>query len=59
MRSSFIISPLNYVWIVTVYRHFPGQIEILDNKTIYKKGNEHDVSNYRLVSLLTSFSKMF
>lgn len=50
--SPFVSSSLNYICSKTLYRHFPRQMEILNNKTIYEKCNKYDVSNCRPVSLL-------
>jgi len=38
---------------------FPTQLEDSQIKPIFKKGNKTEKSNYRPISLLTSFSKVF
>jgi len=52
--------PLNYVCNETVSTGIlPDRLKYSIINPLYKKGNERDVSNYRPVSLLISFSKMF
>ena len=38
---------------------FPDRLKYAIVKPIYKKGGKQDISNYRPISLLTSFSKVF
>jgi hypothetical protein len=38
---------------------FPGRLKYAIVKSIFKKGSKQDISNYRPISLLTSFSKVF
>jgi hypothetical protein len=38
---------------------FPTRLKFSEVKPIFKKGNNNDTSNYRPVSLLTSFSNTF
>jgi hypothetical protein len=38
---------------------FPKELRYCQINSIYKKGDKTDVANYRLISLLTSFSKIF
>ena len=38
---------------------FPARLKFAEIKPIYKKGDKSKISNYRPVSLLTSFSKVF
>ena len=41
------------------YGHIPGQVKIRYYQTnLKKKRNAHDITNYRPISLLTSFSKV-
>jgi len=37
---------------------FPGRLKYATVKPIFKKGDEQDITNYRPISLLTSFSKI-
>jgi Notch-like protein len=38
---------------------FPTRLKFSEVKPIFEKGDKNDTSNYRPVSLLTSFSKIF
>jgi len=38
---------------------FPDRLHFLETKPIYKKGDKTLITNYRLISLLLVFSKMF
>jgi len=38
---------------------FPTRLKFSEIKPIFKRGDKNDTPNYRLVSLLTSFSKIF
>jgi Notch-like protein len=56
----FITSPLIY----TINRSlitgtFPNWLKFSEIKPIYKKSDKKSISNYRPISLLTSFSKIF
>jgi hypothetical protein len=37
---------------------FPMRLKFLEIKPVFKKGDKNETSNYRPVSLLTSFSKI-
>jgi len=55
----FIISPLTYICNEILKAGiFPDRLQYALVKPIFKKGNKHDTSNYRLILLLTSFSKI-
>jgi Notch-like protein len=38
---------------------FPARLKFSQINPILKKGNKEEISNYRPISLLTSFSKVF
>jgi hypothetical protein len=56
----FILAPLTYmcnkVFSLSV---FPSRLKYSQINSIFKKGDRTDIANYRLISLLTSFSKIF
>jgi hypothetical protein len=56
----FISSPLSYICNKSMLsRTFPTRLKHATVKPILKKGNKENVINYRPVSLLTSFPKVF
>jgi len=56
----FISSPLNYVCNKILFQDvFPDRLKYAVIKPLHKNGDRYEVSNYRPVSLLTSFSKIF
>jgi hypothetical protein len=56
----FISSPLNYTCNkLLIWGVFTDRIEYTVIKPLHKNGDRCEVSNYRPVSLLTSFSKIF
>jgi len=55
----YVLSPLTYIFnkiLSTVI--FPDRLKFLEVKRLYKKGDKSEVSNYRAISRLTSFSKI-
>jgi hypothetical protein len=55
----FIILPLTYVCNAILHTSmFSDRLKYAIVKPVFKKGNRHEVSNYRPISLLTSFSKI-
>ena len=60
LSSPFISSPLNFINNKILSTGiFPDRLKYSIIKPLFNKGNKHDVSNYRPISLLTSFSKIF
>jgi len=60
ITASFISLPLNYTCNKVLTKGiFPDRLKCSIIKPLYKKGNKRNVSNYRPISLLTSFSKIF
>jgi len=56
----FIISPLTYICNKSLSTGlFPSRLKVSQINPIFKKGSKTDMSNYRPISLLTSFSKVF
>ena len=56
----FIISPLTYICNKSLSTGtFPARLKFSQINPIFKKGNKAEISNYRPISLLTSFSKVF
>ena len=55
----FIISPLAYICNKSSTGIFPMQLKYSQINPIFKKGSKTDISNYRPISLLTSFLKVF
>jgi len=58
--SYFISSPLNYICNRTLFTGiFPNRLKYAIIRPLFKKGNKNYMSNYRPISILTSFSKIF
>jgi hypothetical protein len=59
LSASFIISPLTYICNEILKTGiFPDRLKYAIVRPIYKKDDKHETSNYRPISLLTSFSKI-
>jgi len=57
---SHFISSLNYVCSRTLFTGvFHDWLKYAIIRPLFKKGNKNDMSNYRPISILTSFSKIF
>jgi hypothetical protein len=55
-----IISPLVYICNMSLTNGmFPTQLKFSQINPLFKKGNKSEMANYRPISLLTSFSKIF
>jgi Notch-like protein len=60
ISSPFISSPLNYICNkVLIKGIFPDRLKFSIIKPLYNKESKRDISNYRPISLLTSFSNIF
>jgi hypothetical protein len=58
MSAPYILSPLTYIFNkILSMGIFPDRLKFSEVKPLYKEGNTSDFSNYRPISLLTSFSK--
>jgi hypothetical protein len=59
MSAPYILSPLTYIVNkILSMGIFPDRLKFAEVKLLYKDGNTLDFSNYRPISLLTSFSKV-
>jgi len=59
MSAPYIVSPLTYITNKILSTGiFPDRLNYSEVKPLYKDGNALDFSNYRPISLLTSFSKV-
>jgi hypothetical protein len=55
--TPYVLSPLTYIFNKILSTGiFPDRLKFADVKPLYKKGDKTEFSNYRLISLLTSFS---
>jgi hypothetical protein len=56
ISTPYIISPLTYIFNKTLATGiFPDWLKFSEVKPIFKKGDKTDFTNYRPISLLTSF----
>jgi hypothetical protein len=59
LSSPFIISPLTHICNKSLSSGiFPDSLKYSEIKPLFKKGDKHNISNYRPISILTSFSKV-
>ena len=59
ISAPYILSPLTYIFNkILSTRIFPERLKISEVKPLFKKGSTTEFSNYRPISLLTSFSKV-
>jgi hypothetical protein len=52
----YVVHLLVNTYIIYVY---PDRLKYAIIRTLFKKGNKNDMSNYRPILILTSFSKLF
>jgi hypothetical protein len=56
ISSPFSIFPLTHIYNKSLSSGiFPGHLKYSDIKPLFKKGDKQNISNYRLISILTSF----
>jgi len=56
----YILSPLTYLCNLMISTGtFPTRLKFAEIKPLHKKGEKSNISNYRPISLLTAFSKIF
>jgi hypothetical protein len=59
ISTPYVLSPLTYIFNkILSTGTFPERFKFSEVKLLYKKGDKNEVSNYRPISLLTSFSKI-
>jgi hypothetical protein len=57
--APYIISPLTYICNLIIFSgNFPEKLKYSEIIPLYKKGDKKQITNYRPISLLTSFSKI-
>jgi hypothetical protein len=60
LRVPYILSPLTYLCNLMISTGIlPTRLKFAEMKPLHKKGEKSNISNYRPISLLTSFSKIF
>jgi hypothetical protein len=60
VSAPYICSPLNYICNKSISSgSFPSRLKYSIVKQLFKKGDRDNMANYRPISLLTSFSKIF
>jgi len=60
LSAPYIISPLTYTCNASLSTGiFPDRLKCAIVKPIHKSGSKHEISNYRPISLLPAFSKIF
>ena len=59
ISTPFITSPLTYICNISLSSGiFPSRLKFSEIIPVHKKGNRMDITNFRPISLLTSFSKI-
>ena len=58
--SKFVVDPLVYIYNLSIEQSiFPDTLKIADVKPLFKNGDKSIMSNYRPISMLSNFSKLF
>ena len=59
VSAPYVLSPLTFIFNKILSSGiFPDRLKYSEVKPLFKKGDSTDFSNYRLISLLTSFCKI-
>ena len=59
IRAPYVLSTLTYIFNkILLTGIFPERLKFSEEKPLFKKGDITDFSNYKTISLLTSFSKI-
>jgi hypothetical protein len=59
-NTAHFIQLLDHILNISLSQGFvPNEMKITEIKPLFKSGNKHQVNNYRLISLLPAFSKIF
>jgi Notch-like protein len=60
VSAPYISSPLNYICNISIRSGtFPIRLKYSNVKPLFKKDDRENMANYRTISLITSFSKVF
>jgi len=58
--NKFIVDPLVYIYNLSIEQSiFPDTLKVADVKPLFKNGDKSIMSNYRPISMLSNFSKIF
>ena len=58
--SKLVVDPLVYIYNLSIEQSiFPDTLKIADVKPLFKNGDKSIMSNYRPISMLSNFSKIF
>ncbi|VVC31497.1 Reverse transcriptase domain [Cinara cedri] len=58
--SKFVVHPLAYIYNLSIVKNiFPETLKVADVKPLLKGGNKSNMNNYRPVSMMSIFSKIF
>jgi Notch-like protein len=58
--SKFVVDPLVYIYSLSIVQSiFLDALKIADIKSLFKNGDKSTMNNYRPISMLSNFSKIF